>query len=611
MAHRMSDKRLTAYKEPEHPGPEPVISDYEKALYWNGISNDPPHLFYRSDLDANPFPHPSHDERWPYVPVKTTCGVFGTPLNPVWHTVAPLIIQYFKKNKVHFSALQAARFLTQQKNGDETLGPIVIWISLYPGKNTARHAQEASRAILEILSAHGVDNTTVEWYEGTVERLLGPPLLPIETPLDPTYHVRHALTPALGVPIAAEELKGRDGQHGQGTIAFYFHENRDREGNPTDRVYAVTCKHILCKDTKTDYLFSGSGAPQHAVYVCGERRYERLVSEIQDEITNKVSNNQNLIKDADDLEKSLVGMETEQAKKRQEDVERARAQIKINKEHIHELKSFLERTTADWDDMESRKIGHTHWAPKISEDNNFKYTLDIGTVELDAEKFESSFIGNYVHIGNRWTPAQLERYFWPDERNSTRLNLPSNNKLRIEGVVPRSLMQNPDCYDSNGNPAYIVGKDGSATDFTFGTYAGLEAYVHGEDGRTTIEAAVYNYKRGFPDFSAQGDSGSLIFTGDGRMLAVLHSGSRTASGRHVTYGTPAHCVGEPQGAWAWRVRLRVRAQLQSLIRFLPAGSEDTIVAIPTELGLVLRTGNIPLPLATSGGVGGGWRIDLH
>lgn len=97
----------------------------------------------------------------------------------------------------------------------------------------------------------------------------------------------------------------------------------------------------------------------------------------------------------------------------------------------------------------------------------------------------------------------------------------------------------PDCYDENGYPLYIVGKDGNTTDFTVGRYSGLEAYLCDEFGKESIEVAVYNYSKTSGNFSAKGDSGSLIFTGDGRMLAILHSGMPKGLSSHVTYGTPA------------------------------------------------------------------------
>ena len=129
--------------------------------------------------------------------------------------------------------------------------------------------------------------------------------------------------------------------------------------------------------------------------------------------------------------------------------------------------------------------------------------------------------------------------FWPNHSNRSGIKFPSNRLLRIQGVVTRELLATPDCYDEKGYPVYIVGKNGNTTDFTVGRYSGLEAYLCDEFGRESIEVAIYNYSNTSGNFSAKGDSGSLIFTGDGHMLAILHSGMPKGLSSHVTYGTPA------------------------------------------------------------------------
>ena len=129
--------------------------------------------------------------------------------------------------------------------------------------------------------------------------------------------------------------------------------------------------------------------------------------------------------------------------------------------------------------------------------------------------------------------------FWPNNSNRSGIKFPSNRLLRIQGVVARELLATPDCYDENGDPVYIVGKVGNTTDFTAGRYSGLEAYLCDEFGRESTEVAIYNYSKTSGNFSAKGDSGSLIFTGDGRMLAILHSSMPKGLSSHVTFGTPA------------------------------------------------------------------------
>jgi len=82
-------------------------------------------------------------------------------------------------------------------------------------------------------------------------------------------------------------------------------------------------------------------------------------------------------------------------------------------------------------------------------------------------------------------------------------------------------------------------KDGCATDLTVGRYAGLEAYLCDELHLESVELAIYNYDKDSGPFSAKGDSGSLIFDGEGRMLGILHSGMLKGGSNHVTFATPA------------------------------------------------------------------------
>ena len=232
-----------------------LISKYERVYYWNGISPDPPELLYRLDLDLNPFLVPVPGERWSELPVKTTEGVFGMPLNAVWDIIALMIVSLLKKRIIKYSAINTAHFSTREGEGKKTLGPIVIWITTHPNTTSAKNAHDASP---EILEEHNVHGAVVEWYEGSVEKLSGPVLLCIADKTNPTHYVHWAFTAALGMPIATKERKKAGVQ---GTVSFFFHEGRDKNGKPSARVFAVSNKHILCVDTTMNYQFKGNGAP--------------------------------------------------------------------------------------------------------------------------------------------------------------------------------------------------------------------------------------------------------------------------------------------------------------------------------------------------------------
>jgi hypothetical protein len=150
-----------------------VLSDWERQTYYNGISFNPPELLYRSDLLEKPFPIPKG--RFPHLPTKTVNGVFNTPLNAVWDTVAPQIREKLTARKIRYSAISAVRFSTQGEDGKDTLGPIVIWIATHPTTTTAEIAHDASPDILALLKANGVEGAVIEWYEGVVVRMVDLP----------------------------------------------------------------------------------------------------------------------------------------------------------------------------------------------------------------------------------------------------------------------------------------------------------------------------------------------------------------------------------------------------------------------------------------------------
>ncbi|KAF7331570.1 hypothetical protein MKEN_00036400 [Mycena kentingensis (nom. inval.)] len=151
-----------------------LISQFEMNFWYNGISSNPPKLLYRSDLETNPFPIPNLGDRFFRIPTKTAYGVFGTRLKEVWDsTVVPRIQTLLKSRGIKYSSLKTARFSTVvEENGEETFGPVVVWISVQPNTK-AEAVRDVSADVLQILSNANVTGVVVEWYEGTVERLDG------------------------------------------------------------------------------------------------------------------------------------------------------------------------------------------------------------------------------------------------------------------------------------------------------------------------------------------------------------------------------------------------------------------------------------------------------
>ena len=62
-------------------------------------------------------------------------------------------------------SIDPARFITHGEDGEETLGPVVIWVGVYPGSTSADTAHEVSQNILELLEKSRVKDVEVEWHE--------------------------------------------------------------------------------------------------------------------------------------------------------------------------------------------------------------------------------------------------------------------------------------------------------------------------------------------------------------------------------------------------------------------------------------------------------------
>ncbi|KAH9922522.1 uncharacterized protein B0H18DRAFT_935321 [Fomitopsis serialis] len=506
-------------------------SEWEAAAYYHGVSVDPPELLYRSNYLDNPFPRPTG--RFQHRPIKTVHGVFNTPLNPVWHAVAPRIRDILKVRQIRYSAIHAARFVTHGEDGQESLSPVVIWIATHPNSTTAEDAHLASPDILSLLEANGVHGAVVEWFEGAVERLSGPALLRVTSGVDPTHYVRRFLTAGLGMPIATAE---REVDDAQGSVAFFFHENKDRHGRDSARVLAVSNCHVLRKNTTVPYQFEGAGAPPQHVRLAGSRCFQRGLKKIDTAIDEHRDNAnmlaQNIVDDTD-----------------------AAQRVRLAEKDTAALEDFKEDVNAQWGDITRRNIGHVDWAPEISVDvggSGYTNLKDIGTFEVDPERFRAQFRGNVVDLGAILRSQQLNAKFYPQINGRTAFEFPFDRQLRIDGWLTRELA-NPDTSDSNNEACIVVMKDGNTSDLTVGRFAGLEAYTCDELGVESVELAVYNYGKQSGDFSAQrhrctrvcmrflGDSGSLIFDGKGKMVGILHSGLATRKGEshHVTYATPA------------------------------------------------------------------------
>ncbi|KAF8606171.1 hypothetical protein BDV93DRAFT_537141 [Ceratobasidium sp. AG-I] len=514
--------------------------EYERMSYYNGITGDDDHpiLVYRSNYLTEPFPRPSG--RHAHLPVKSLRGVFDTPLNGVWKTVGPAIRDIIKAHRIRYCSIDPARFFTDGPPGEEakgSLGPVVIWVGVLPESTSADAAHEVSQEILALLPKHGVEDAVVEWREAVPQRLAGPPLLrPVGTS-DATHHVRRFLTPLLGVPLAAEEMNEEDSQ---GSLTLWFHENKDKNGNPSDKVYGISNCHVLRKHTTVNYEHK-CGAPKESIRICGMRRFERGL----DEIAKAVAGRGIL---ADYWARNLVRLEANG--KNDPDIAKEKRRVQRNlddeNEAVADLEAFHEQASKYWSHIKlNRIVGHVQCAKAIKVDEGGTgYTSDWAAFLAAEAKVKGNFEGNVVDIGSQYSPQELSEMFYPAAGGQTTFKFPDDRKLRIEGCATEEDLAIPAEFDSEGHRCLIVGKDGNTTDFTVGRYAGLVSFTKNEVGVESIELGIYNSGvKGVKVFSAKGDSGSLVWhvrDCKTRIVGQLHSGYNKggSTSNHITYCTP-------------------------------------------------------------------------
>lgn len=378
-----------------------------------------------------------------------------------------------------------------------------------------------------------------------MERVGSPEAVPRS---DATHHVRRFLTPLHGVSLAAEDMEREDSQS---TLPLWFHENRDKDGNPNNKVFGVTNCHVLRRNPTVDYEHRG-GASMSYVRICGGRRFNRGLDETTNEIANRA------------MAADLLTREIATLQSTEEDVKEIEAkQWYLDRETkaVNDLSDFHLNATRNWSHISLHlNIGYTQYAPAITVDEGSRFTSDWGVFVAAEAKVKDAFIGNFVFLGAFYlvftsknethslganhTLQQHNQMFYPIGGDPTTFKFPEEGKLRIEGWSTLDELAVPEDIDSEHQRFVMVAKDGNTADLTVGRYTGLVSFTENEVGVTSIEIGIYNSGRKTAEaFSEKGDSGALVWrmkNGKAFIVGQLHSGQNKGGSttNHVTYCTP-------------------------------------------------------------------------
>ncbi|KAG0695154.1 hypothetical protein DFH29DRAFT_880231 [Suillus ampliporus] len=302
--------------------------------------------------------------------------VFDTPLNGVWDAVGPQIHDLIKAWKINWLSIDPAYFFTHALLGDEakgSLSPIVIWVGIIPGSTSANTTHKVFQEILILLRKNRVNDAIVELHEAVLQRLAGPP---------PMHHVHSS-----------------NATH-YGTLILWFHKNKDKDSNPSNKVYRISNCHVLCKNITVNYEHRGSAPMDH----------------IQ-------------VKERQDTENTKV-------------IRVKQCQLEEEIEAIADLGPSITSKL-------HHNIGHVQYAAAISVNikGSTLYTLDWAAFSAAEVKVSDKFEGNIV---------DLRSMFCPLGGGSTTFKFPNERKLRVEGCATKEDLTHSAEFDSQGQHCLIV-----------------------------------------------------------------------------------------------------------------------------------------------------------
>ncbi|KAF8879528.1 hypothetical protein CPB84DRAFT_292048 [Gymnopilus junonius] len=531
-----------------------AISLAEAQSYYAGLHSEPILLYRTGKEQWSPPRGPEAQRR-----LKELREVFNHPIAKVWNDdVGWKVVAIMDTHTIRFTSIDVVRFKkveVDEPDSDEedvedeeedekqtpkakkqNIGPVTIWIGVFPESTTPTAAHDAAQDVLALLKDYEITDVDVDFRESLYIREAGPQLLPPVEDLDPLVDVIGPLTPALGLRIST-----RAKPNAQGTMALYL-----AEGGDSDTLLGLSCRHVLIgsKEGNFDYI-RHPRAPSKDVLLLGKRAYTDLVYSIKVRIRGYGISMECWTEQIEMFSEREKG--TDQADIQKAAAFRIETQALLDKAKtaIEALTALLKQVDTDWKKLNDRVLGHVLRSPGITlgaGDEHF--TEDWAIFQIDRAKLGDGFQGNKLDLGKELTPDEFPFNCFPHGTTNWEFKYPIDHLLPLTGPLPPSLMHAPDTLDSADSPCLLVVKNGTATGTTLGRANGPFSIVRDYFNdmsihQTSMEWAILNYASKSEAFSGPGDSGSVVADIRGRIGGMVTGGcgGRT-EGSDVTYATP-------------------------------------------------------------------------
>ncbi|KAF8799280.1 hypothetical protein BYT27DRAFT_7221909 [Phlegmacium glaucopus] len=535
--------------------PDPhVVSKAEAQFYYAGLHSKPTLLYRTGKEQWSPPRGPEAQHR-----LKELCEVFTHPIVKVWNDdLGWKVVEVMDAHTIRFTTIDVVRFKKVEvdeapedeenavgkeegkgeggKAKKPVVGPVTIWIGVFPESTSAMAAHDAAQDVLALLKDYQITDVDVDFRESFYIREVGPQLLEPVNDLDPLVDVVSPLTPALGLHISTKARPDA-----QGTMALYL-----AEGGDNNRLLGLSCRHVLIgsKEANIDYVHHPSVPPKD-VLLLGKRAFTNLINSIKLRIEQHgltIKRWRKQIERFKEREAGTNNVDVEKAK-----VARIETQGLLDKAEkaIEALGVLLDQVNKDWNNLDNRVLGHILHSPAVTlgaGENHF--TEDWGIFQVNHTKLGDGFQGNKMDLGTKLTSDEFTVKCFPHGDANWEFEYPEDRLLPLMGIITNDLMCDPDMWDLDGEPCLLVVKNGNATGTTIGRANGIFSIVrdyHFNDmsiNQTSMEWGIINYDSKSEAFSELGDSGSAIADIHGRIGGMLTGGSSKTMSSDMTYATP-------------------------------------------------------------------------
>ncbi|OIW22395.1 hypothetical protein CONLIGDRAFT_606949 [Coniochaeta ligniaria NRRL 30616] len=414
--------------------------------------------------------------------------------------------------------------------------PVILWIGVLPNSTSSELGMNVVLQCRATLERHGLDDVQCEIRETVVQLAASSTARNQSTVKNLDVHGDEVtpggfhvpgFTDTIGQCVAMEDNPTREA-----TLGCFV--ALAKEPNTPCEKYAVISRHLVfAKDdnNNNEYRHHNSSRMKHVIMPgdCFLKEAQEKVTVVMECWTRRLTH---LLQ-----HQSVPGQQRDvQA------VQSARQEIAKSKRFHDHLVSISE--------PETRRIGYVKYSPPRQVNVQTGNMQDFAIVKLNQDRFQARLddLSNMVYIADKpglcalnedlgWNP-----YVFPRD-------IPV---LRLQGVVPVANLTPPwtECGRETlmGETVLRVCKRGRTTGSTWG-----EVNEFMSVARTAVNSemvisrhlAVLGFHK--TPFSDTGDSGSAIFTPDGKMVAMLDAGlgagdedPLTDEGlvQDLTYGTP-------------------------------------------------------------------------